>query len=167
MVFSNRFFNWIIECISTTCHLILVNGPSSKVCYAKRGLKQGDSLSSFLFTFAMEHLSLSLQSRVETGYLKTFKLGGNLVESLTLSTLSTWQYSTKLQRSQLGLLWTTLRVLNVALAFFSIKQNPIFSLSRSCTNQASLNRQTSFQKGVLHNKLVHRLLLSPLEPSLL
>lgn len=81
MVFSNRFFNWIIECISTTCHLILVNGPSSKVCYAKRGLKQGDSLSSFLFTFAMEHLSLSLQSRVETGYLKTFKLGGNLVES--------------------------------------------------------------------------------------
>ena len=50
--------NWIMECVSTTNFVVLVNGAPSSSFPASRGLRQGFPLSPLLFLLVVEGLSL-------------------------------------------------------------------------------------------------------------
>lgn len=55
---------WITECISSSSFSFFVNGFPSCLFKAHRGIRQGDSLSPFLFTIVAEALgALFLKAR--------------------------------------------------------------------------------------------------------
>ncbi|GJW97775.1 putative reverse transcriptase domain, reverse transcriptase zinc-binding domain protein [Tanacetum coccineum] len=62
--FHPRMIAWIMECVSTTSFSLSVNGSLHGFFKGKRGLRQGDPLSPYLFTLIMEVFTLMLQRRV-------------------------------------------------------------------------------------------------------
>ena len=58
--FPQLFIQWIMECISTASYSLIINGDLYGHFKGKRGLRQGDPLSSFLFVICLEYFSRSL-----------------------------------------------------------------------------------------------------------
>ncbi|GJU89779.1 hypothetical protein Tco_1302202 [Tanacetum coccineum] len=62
--FHTRMIGWIMECVTSTSFSISINGGLYGYFKGKRGLRQGDLMSPYLFTLAMEILTLMLNKRV-------------------------------------------------------------------------------------------------------
>ncbi|GJX18962.1 putative reverse transcriptase domain, reverse transcriptase zinc-binding domain protein, partial [Tanacetum coccineum] len=62
--FHSRMIGWIMEYVTTTSYSISINGSLHGYFQGKRGLRQRDPLSPYLFTLIMEILTLMLQRRV-------------------------------------------------------------------------------------------------------
>lgn len=67
--------NWAYKCLSSTHFSIIINGSLKGFFIASRGLREGDLLSPFLFTLAVDSLS-QIILRAESKYLlKGFQVG--------------------------------------------------------------------------------------------
>lgn len=55
--FHTLFVDWIMGYVISVSYSILVNNIPSAPFQEKKGLRQGDPLSSFLFALSMEYLS--------------------------------------------------------------------------------------------------------------
>ncbi|XP_056688055.1 uncharacterized protein [Spinacia oleracea] len=65
--FSDLFIKWVMQCLSTVSYSILVNGFPTMPITAKKGLRQGDPMSPYLFALGMEYLSRSLAVATSEG----------------------------------------------------------------------------------------------------
>ncbi|XP_020262363.1 uncharacterized protein LOC109838323 [Asparagus officinalis] len=72
--FDNKWCSWILHIISSSNCAVLVNGSPSKFLYYKRGLKQGDPLSSMLFNIVVDALNRMIMNNVEEGLLSSLGL---------------------------------------------------------------------------------------------
>ena len=68
--FPDLFTQWVMKCVKTVNYTIVVNGQNTQRFDAAKGLRQGDPMSPFLFTIAMEYLSRLLKGLKEE---KNFK----------------------------------------------------------------------------------------------
>nr|GEX45631.1 RNA-directed DNA polymerase, eukaryota [Tanacetum cinerariifolium] len=68
--FGSKWRNWIHNCLNSSKGSILVNGSPTREFQFRKGLKQGDPLSLFLFLLIMESLHLSFQNLVNEGLFK-------------------------------------------------------------------------------------------------
>ncbi|GKE33130.1 putative reverse transcriptase domain, reverse transcriptase zinc-binding domain protein, partial [Tanacetum coccineum] len=70
--FHHKMIVWIMECVSTTSYSVCVNGGLHGYFKGKRGLRQSDPLSPYLFTLIMEVFTLMLKRRVRESELFTY-----------------------------------------------------------------------------------------------
>jgi hypothetical protein len=71
--FEQHWINWIVNLVSTTSYSLLINGAPTKPLWPSRGIRQGDSLSPFLFILMMEGPSRIIKSETAIGEPKGIK----------------------------------------------------------------------------------------------
>jgi len=76
--FDQSWVTWIMNLTSSTFFSLLINGVPSRPFSPSRGIRQGDTLSPFLFIILAEGLSQSIHAAVEN----------NLLTGLTLHDIS-------------------------------------------------------------------------------
>eukprot|EP00253_Pinus_taeda_P017157 PITA_17157 len=65
--FDHNWVRWVLALVTSSNFSILVNGSPSETFITSRGLRQGDSLSPFLFILMMEGLGRSIKHAKEVG----------------------------------------------------------------------------------------------------
>lgn len=68
--FPWKFIRWVMMCIKSTSFSLMINGALCGYFKGKKGLRQGDPISSLLFVICMEYLSCIL---IQVGNLPNFK----------------------------------------------------------------------------------------------
>lgn len=61
MGFSTKWIKWMMLCVTSVSYSICFQGSNIGPIIPKRGLRQGDPLSPYLFLLCVEGLSLSLK----------------------------------------------------------------------------------------------------------
>ena len=82
--FGNKWRSWIRACLHSSRASVLVNGSPTSEFSIKRGLRQGDPLSPFLFILVMKGLHCALSTAVSSNLIHGINLGS---PDLTLSHL--------------------------------------------------------------------------------
>lgn len=72
--FYNDWIAMIDQCIYTKNTSLLINGSPTATFTPSRGIRQRDSLLSYLFMFIMEAFSSLLQSQIDIGHLTGIKV---------------------------------------------------------------------------------------------
>ncbi|XP_026459405.1 uncharacterized protein LOC113360071 [Papaver somniferum] len=85
--FGEKWISWIRWCVTSSHLSILVNGSSTEKFKPTKGLREGDSLSPYLFLLVVEILSKLLNDAVERGQLSGFQVveNGSIISHLQLT----------------------------------------------------------------------------------
>lgn len=67
MEFPTPIIQWVRACVSSPWYSIVINGELKGFYPGKRGLRQGDPISPYLFLLIMEAFSSFLQARIDRG----------------------------------------------------------------------------------------------------
>ncbi|XP_045797575.1 uncharacterized protein LOC123891718 [Trifolium pratense] len=76
MSFPTLWRKWIRECVCTATASVLVNGSPTDEFPLRRGLRQGDPLSPFLFLLAAEGLNVLMEAMVARNMFTGYSIGG-------------------------------------------------------------------------------------------
>ncbi|GJX38697.1 RNA-directed DNA polymerase, eukaryota, reverse transcriptase zinc-binding domain protein [Tanacetum coccineum] len=71
---------WIMTCVTSAAFSVCVNGERHGYLKSGRGLRQGDSMSPYIFTLVMEVLTLMVQRKVRKNYKSVEVLKDGLME---------------------------------------------------------------------------------------
>ncbi|GJY39140.1 reverse transcriptase domain, reverse transcriptase zinc-binding domain protein [Tanacetum coccineum] len=75
--FGITWRTWIKACLESSRTSILVNGSPTSEFNVRRGLRQGDPLSPFLFIIIMEGLHVAISDSVRTGLVHDIRIGSS------------------------------------------------------------------------------------------
>ena len=76
--FHDTWIQWVMQCVSTTSFSILINGSLFGFIRPRRGVRQRDPLSPFLFVLVGEVLARLIEREALCNGIKGFKLTRDL-----------------------------------------------------------------------------------------
>ncbi|XP_058753509.1 uncharacterized protein LOC131626685 [Vicia villosa] len=82
MNFGSKWLRWIEACVCSASFWVLINGSPTDDFKARRGLRQGDPLSPFLFILAAEGLARLMHNTLSSHYFLPFSINDDLHISL-------------------------------------------------------------------------------------
>jgi hypothetical protein len=71
--FHSQWIWWVMECVTTVRYSIRFNGQMLDSFTPTRGIRQGDSLSPYLFLFVADGLSCLIRKEIENSALREHK----------------------------------------------------------------------------------------------
>lgn len=74
MGFEERWIRWIMKCVSSVSYSLMINNKPHGLIIPKRGLRQGDPLSPYLFVICSEILTFLLNEAGKRGSLTGYKV---------------------------------------------------------------------------------------------
>lgn len=75
MLFLKKLVGLIMQCVSSVSFQILIHGEPTKSFQPSRGIRQGDSLSPYLFILCAEGLLCMINHAVSKGSWKGIHMG--------------------------------------------------------------------------------------------
>ncbi|XP_068504204.1 uncharacterized mitochondrial protein AtMg01250-like [Phaseolus vulgaris] len=78
--FPSKWIEWIRGCLESATVSVLVNGSPTSEFKPMRGLRQGDSLASFLFIIVVEGLAGLVRQALRANFLQGMKVGRSEIE---------------------------------------------------------------------------------------
>jgi len=78
--FCGRWIGWIRACLESSSVSALVNGSPTQEFKPRKGLRQGDPLTLFLFFIVAEGLAGVVRKAVEKELLESVEIGGRLIK---------------------------------------------------------------------------------------
>ncbi|XP_057826868.2 uncharacterized protein LOC131038443 [Cryptomeria japonica] len=75
---TKEWVRWMMSCVTSSSFFVIINGDSSELFGASRGLRQGDPLSPYLFILMVEGLCGLIKSWVSHGLLQGWRWGHGL-----------------------------------------------------------------------------------------
>ena len=75
--FADKWCKWIMKCIASVSYSILINGNPVGPIHPKRGIRQGDPISPYIYLLCTEGLSALIQNTIRTRKLHGFKASRN------------------------------------------------------------------------------------------
>nr|GEW86379.1 RNA-directed DNA polymerase, eukaryota, reverse transcriptase zinc-binding domain protein [Tanacetum cinerariifolium] len=131
--FGSKWRFWIRACLSSSRASVLVNGSPTSEYSIKRGLRQGDPLSSFLFILGMEGLHNALSIAVRSGLIRGVKFGSpEVLLDRFQSKLSSWKTNLPSIGGRHTLIKAVLGSLGIYyFSIFKVPESVLNSLKRS------------------------------------
>lgn len=77
MGFTRKWIKWVMLCVTIVSYSINFNGTQVGPISPKRGLRQGDPLSPYLFLFCVEGLSCAIQKAAGEGKIHGCQINGH------------------------------------------------------------------------------------------
>ena len=114
MAFPTLWRKWVKECVSTVTASILVNGCPTEEFQLKRGLRQGDPLSPFLFLLSAEGLNVMMTEAVNLNLFTGYTVGAH---SATVISHLQFADDTLLLGTKS---WANVRAMKVILTLFEV-----------------------------------------------
>ena len=74
MNFNDRWVKWIMECVTSVQYTLLINGNITQSFTPRKGLRQGDPLSPYLFLMCANILSQALMKAKNQKRIKGVKI---------------------------------------------------------------------------------------------
>ncbi|XP_071720172.1 uncharacterized protein [Rutidosis leptorrhynchoides] len=87
--FGDKWCSWIKGCPFLAKTSVLVNGSPSREFTLKRGLRQGDPLSPYLFITVMEGIHLAFDRAMDIGFIRRIKIDLATVAGARMGTFPT------------------------------------------------------------------------------
>nr|GEV40624.1 hypothetical protein [Tanacetum cinerariifolium] len=102
--FHSRKVSWIMKCVASTSFSMSVNGSLHGFFKGRRGLRQGDPLSLYLFTLVMEILTIVLKRNVREANDFTFRHKKSVLGLVPSLPKSTTYFCNDLNHTKLAIL---------------------------------------------------------------
>lgn len=78
--FYSQWIDFVMNCVTTVSYSILINGQPQQFFTPKRGIRQGDPLSPYLFLLISKALSSLLRKVEQVGSISSVPIGKCLLK---------------------------------------------------------------------------------------